>query len=74
MSKVVKSGKGDFAKGGSTKMFGKQSAGPDAPFHTGKKDIGDGGKFAKGGSTKMFGKQSAKAVTPGVTRKTGRGG
>lgn len=72
-TKVMKSGSGDFAKGGSGKMFGKQAAGPQAPAQTASKDKSDGGKFAKGGSTKMFGKQSAKPMAPGVTRKAGRG-
>lgn len=50
---------GKFAKGGSTKMFGKQAAGPQTPGLSAKKNAGDGGKFAKGGGKKMFGQQSA---------------
>lgn len=50
---------GKFAKGGSGKMFGKQSSGTQKPGQTAQAGKG-GGKFAKGGSTKMFGKQSAK--------------
>jgi hypothetical protein len=45
-SKVMKSSSPQFVKGGTTKMAGKQSAGP--------------GKFPAGGKTKMAGKQSAK--------------
>lgn len=63
-SKVKSTGKGAFAKGGSTKMFGKQHAGPQVPGVAGKATKGDGGKFAKGGSTKMFGKQSATTARP----------
>jgi hypothetical protein len=59
-SKVMSTKKGDFAKGGAGKMFGKQAAGPMAPFVAGKANKGDGGKFAKGGGAKMAGKQSAK--------------
>lgn len=64
-SKVTSSGKGSFAKGGSTKMFGKQHAGPQTPGQSAQKDKGDGGKFAKGGKTHMFGKQTAGAQRPG---------
>lgn len=48
-----------FAKGGNTKMFGKQSAGPQKPGMTYSAGRG-GGKFAKGGGMRMFGQQSAK--------------
>lgn len=68
-TKVIKSGGGSFAKGGSGKMFGKQSAGPKSPGITGKAQSGSGGKFAKGGSGKMFGKQSAGPRSPGKTGK-----
>lgn len=57
-----------FAKGGSTKMFGKQHAGTQTPGQTATKS-GAGGKFAKGGSGHMFGKQSANPRRPGVTGK-----
>ncbi len=58
-----------FAKGGSGKMFGKQSAGPKAPGVSGKETTGDGGKFAKGGSGHMFGKQSASPKAAGKSGK-----
>jgi hypothetical protein len=55
--KVISSKAGSFAKGGSGKMFGKQSAGPKSAGDT--NSTNGGGKFAKGGSGHMFGKQSA---------------
>jgi hypothetical protein len=70
--KVIKSGGKPFIDGGSTKMFGKQTAGPRKSLSaagTGKAQTGSGGKFIKGGSTHMFGKQSAGARRPGVTGK-----
>lgn len=75
MSKVMSSGttgKGvTFAKGGSTKMFGKggadaSTAGQSAP--TSKP--GPGAKFASGGKTKMFSKGHATAQVPGQSVKT----
>ena len=68
-TKQMSSKSGAFAKGGSTKMFGKQSTGPQKPGTTAATKTGNGGKFAKGGSTKMFGKQSANPRRPGVTGK-----
>ena len=71
-SKVTKSSDKPFAKGGTTKMFGRQSAGPRKSLSdagTGKAQSGDGGKWAKGGSTHMFGRQSASPRRPGVTGK-----
>lgn len=70
-SKVISKGSfpGGGAKGGSGKMFGKQTAGTKSPGSTGKTQSGDGGKFAKGGSGHMFGKQTAGARTPGKTGK-----
>lgn len=59
--KVLSTGSKTFVKGGSNKMFGKQSAGPMSPGVTGKVNKGNGGKFPMGGSTKMFGKQTSKA-------------
>lgn len=67
-TKVKKSSAPAFAKGGSTKMFGKQHSGQQEPGQTATKS-GAGGKWAKGGSTKMFGKQSANPRRPGVTGK-----
>lgn len=57
VSKVVKSGTMTPVRGGSGHMFGKQSAGPKKPMHTGKAQTGDGGKWAKGGGTGKVGKQ-----------------
>jgi hypothetical protein len=70
--KVISSKSTPFIKGGTTKMFGKQTAGPRASLSaagTGKAQTGSGGKFAKGGSGHMFGKQSAGPRRPGVTGK-----
>ncbi len=58
-----------FAKGGTTKMFGPQHAGPQKPGETAHDTSGDGGKFAKGGSTHMFGKQCADPAQAGKTAK-----
>ena len=68
-SKVVSSGAGDFAKGGSKGMFGKQAVGTKTPFVTGKSDKNAGGKFAAGGGGKMFGKQNAGPRAPGKSGK-----
>lgn len=68
-NKQTSSKSATFAKGGSTGMFGKQSAGPKAKEATGKKDSGSGGKFAAGGSTGMFGKQAANPKAPSKTGK-----
>lgn len=57
---------GAFAKGGSTKMFGPQSAGTQMPGQTASMGRG-GGKFAAGGKKKMFGKQSAIPQRAGIT-------
>ena len=59
MAKEISSSSKVFAKGGKTKMFGKQHAGPQKSGMTSHATNGDGGKFHKGGKTKMFGKQSA---------------
>lgn len=59
MAKEISSKSKEFAKGGKTKMFGKQHAGPQKSGMTSHATNGDGGKFHKGGKTKMFGKQSA---------------
>jgi len=72
-TKTISSKTPSFAKGGNTKMFGKQHAGPTKSLSqagTGKVDTGPGGKFAKGGSTKMFGKGTAKPSVAGHTAKT----
>lgn len=65
MSKVTKSSSSPFVKGGSTKMFGKQHAGPQTPGQAATKAKGSGGKFPMGGKTKMFGKQTAAKVRAG---------
>lgn len=58
----------EFAEGGDTHMFGKQSAGPDKPGNTGKDQSGaPGPKFAAGGSNKMFGYHGSQAATAGQT-------
>lgn len=69
MAKVTKTSSPAFAKGGKTKMFGKQHAGPQNSGITSHSTSGDGGKFAKGGSGKMFGKGSAKPSAAGHTGK-----
>jgi hypothetical protein len=61
-SKVVKSSSSPFVKGGSTKMAGKQHAGPQASGISGTQAKGSGGKFPMGGKTKMAGKQTAKSA------------
>lgn len=66
-----KSTGGKFPSGGSTKMFGKQHAGPRAAGTTATKS-GDGGKFPGGGSGKMFGKGSARPAVAGRTAKDGQ--
>ena len=70
--KVIKSSTPAFGKGGTTKMFPQQHAGPRKSLSaagTGKAQTGSGGKFGKGGKTHMFGKQSASPRRPGVTGK-----
>lgn len=62
--KTLSSSKPPFAKGGSGKMFGKQSAGSQKPGVSSQESKG-GGKFAKGGGKKMFGKQSASPMPSG---------
>ena len=58
----------EFAEGGSTPMFSKQSAGPDKPGNTGKDpSAAPGPKFAKGGSGKMFGFAGSQPQAPGRT-------
>jgi hypothetical protein len=56
-----------FAKGGNTKMFGPQDAGPQDDATTAHDVNGDGGKFAKGGSTKMFGYAGSQPAEAGKT-------
>jgi hypothetical protein len=54
-----------FAKGGSTKMFGKQSAGTQVPGQTAS--MGRNGKIAQGGGKKMAGKGAARPAKAGAT-------
>ena len=61
------SGGGKFPMGGSTKMFGKQHAGPKEAGCTAQTKTGDGGKFPMGGSTKMLAKVPANAMPSGRT-------
>jgi hypothetical protein len=65
-SKEISSKKASFAKGGSTKMFGKQHAGQQKPGIVSTKS-GAGGKFAKGGATKMAKFVGVKTVKSGIT-------
>jgi hypothetical protein len=56
-----------FAKGGSTKMFGRQAAGPDKPGNTGKdQSHAPGKRFAEGG-TKKLGPRSSQPARRGHT-------
>lgn len=65
-SKEISSSTPSFAKGGNTKMFGKQHAGTQKPGQTATKS-GAGGKFAKGGSTKMYGFAKTRTAPAGKT-------
>lgn len=58
----------EFAKGGTTKMFGEQEAGAADSAQTGKDDDkGPGSEFASGGKTKMFGFQGSVPARDGIT-------
>jgi len=64
-----------FAKGGNTRMFGKQAAGPDRPGNTGKDQTpAPGAKSAKGGRRHMHPYTPAQPAKVGVTgvRKSAR--
>lgn len=56
----------EFAKGGSTHMFGQQHAGEQKPGETAT-DAGSDGKFASGGSGKMFGYTGSQPARSGIT-------
>lgn len=58
-----------FAKGGNTKMFGEQAAGPQKEATTAHDVSGGapGAEFAKGGSSKMFGFQGSVPARDGIT-------
>lgn len=66
--KVIKSGTMTPVRGGSTKMFGKQSVGTKTPGVTGKSDKSYG-KHIKGGPSGQVGKQgsSSRAVAGKVS-------
>jgi hypothetical protein len=67
-SKEISSSTPSFAKGGTTKMFGKQHAGNQMPGRTAQKpDKNQGGKFAKGGTTKMYGFAKTRTAPAGRT-------
>ncbi len=58
----------EFAKGGTTKMFGEQQAGPAKTAQTGDAgQTGKGAEFAKGGSGKMFGFAGSQSAQAGKT-------
>lgn len=71
-SATEKTHNAEFAKGGSTHMFGEQEAGSrtseDKSPSTGKPDSsGPGAKFAEGGKGKMFGFEGAVPAREGIT-------
>ncbi len=57
----------EFAKGGTTKMFGHQAAGEQDPATTAHDTTNDGDKYACGGKTKMFGFAGAQPAQAGKT-------
>jgi len=62
----------EFAKGGTTPMFGHQNSGPQKAGVTEHdngpaQSQGTDGKFAEGGKGKMFGYNPAKTATAGIT-------
>lgn len=58
----------EFAKGGSTHMFGQQQAEAAKSGQTGDPGgTGKGAEFAKGGSGKMFGFAGSQPAKAGVT-------
>lgn len=65
-SKEISSKKTTFVKGGKTKMFGQQHAGPDRAGETSGTKAGSGGKWAKGGPSGKVGNQR-----PSVPAKAG---
>ena len=66
MAKSEKSHSADFAKGGKTKMFGKQHVGEQKPGTTAH-SVGGDSKFAKGGSGKMHGFAGVQSQRAGIT-------
>lgn len=68
MNKVTKTSTPSFAKGGSGKMSGKNSAGTQVSGQSASMGRSSS-KFAAGGKGKMFGKQSASPMPAGKTGK-----
>ena len=67
-SATEKSHNVEFAKGGTTPMFGEQAADEMQPGYTEKKDDkGPGAQFAEGGKNKMFGFAGALPATAGIS-------
>lgn len=66
-SKVMSTGAGGFAKGGSGKMAGKTGANPEKPFVSGNMNGALSRSMAAGGKTKMFGKQAATPSKKGTS-------
>jgi hypothetical protein len=68
MATKEKSHNVEFAKGGSTKMFGQQQAEPMKSGQTGDPGAtGKGAEFAKGGGGKMFGYAGSQPAKAGIT-------
>lgn len=65
-TKEISSKSATFAKGGKTKMFGPQHAGPDRAGETSGTKASSGGKFAKGGPSGKVGNQR-----PSISAKSG---
>lgn len=66
-STTAKAMPGGGAKGGKTRMFGRQYAGPQEPGVSSHKTSGSGGKFGKGGGTGKVGNQrNSRTSRPGV--------
>jgi len=59
----------EFAKGGTTKMFGRQFANEQDPGLTSHETKNGEQKFAEGGKGKMFGIGHANTAEAGVTAK-----
>lgn len=59
---------GDFIKGGSAHMSGKNNAGPQTAGALSAGGAKKTGKFIEGGGGKMFGKQHAGPQAPGVAQ------
>jgi hypothetical protein len=67
-SKVESEKNVEFAKGGTTKMFGEQAAEPEKSGSTAQtSEPGPGAKFAAGGKGKMFGFNPSVPASAGQT-------